>query len=58
MIHFIKGANDDGVPDLTLISNIDEQGINCNLHSRYKKDKIYVPTLIFSDRMIISFFLT
>jgi len=26
---------------LTLISNIDEKGINKNLHSRYKKDKIY-----------------
>ncbi len=32
----------DGVPDMTVISDIDEFGINENLHVRYKKDNIYV----------------
>ncbi|KAH9518288.1 TRAFAC class myosin-kinesin ATPase super [Dermatophagoides farinae] len=31
----------DGVPDLTLISNIDEIGINENLHVRYNRQQIY-----------------
>ena len=33
---------DDGVPDMTVISDIDEHGINKNLQKRYKKNKIYV----------------
>lgn len=33
---------EDGVFDLTLISNIDEKGINLNLKTRYDKDQIYV----------------
>jgi hypothetical protein len=32
----------DGVPDMTVISDIDEFGINQNLHVRYKRDNIYV----------------
>lgn len=32
----------DGVPDMTIISEIDEYGINENLRVRYKKNKIYV----------------
>lgn len=32
----------DGVSDLTLISNIDEFGINENLRVRYEKQQIYV----------------
>ena len=32
----------DGVPDMTVISDIDERGINENLHVRYGKDQIYV----------------
>lgn len=33
---------EDGVPDLTLISNIDEVGINRNLEVRYKRQEVYV----------------
>ena len=33
---------EDGVPDMTAISNIDEHLINTNLQVRYNKDKIYV----------------
>ena len=33
---------DHGVPDMTVISDIDEHGINKNLQKRYKKNKIYV----------------
>ena len=33
---------EDGVQDLTALSNIDEHGINTNLRVRYKNDKIYV----------------
>ena len=32
----------DGVPDMTIISDIDEHGINKNLQVRYDKDNIYV----------------
>ena len=32
----------DGVPDMTVISDIDERGINENLHVRYGRDQIYV----------------
>ena len=32
----------DGVPDMTVISDIDEFGINQNLLVRYKRDNIYV----------------
>jgi len=33
---------DKGVPDMTLISDIDENGINRNLKVRYDRDQIYV----------------
>ena len=32
----------DGVPDMTIISDIDEYGINTNLKVRYQQDRIYV----------------
>ena len=32
----------EGVPDMTVISDIDEHGINTNLQKRYKHNKIYV----------------
>ncbi|XP_054169139.1 myosin-I heavy chain-like [Oppia nitens] len=35
---------EDGVPDLTVISNIDEQGINTNLKVRYLREQIYTYT--------------
>jgi len=31
-----------GVPDMTVISDIDELGINRNLQVRYDRDQIYV----------------
>lgn len=31
-----------GVPDMTMLSDIDEEGINRNLHVRYDRDQIYV----------------
>jgi len=31
-----------GVPDMTVISDIDVEGINENLHIRYDQDKVYV----------------
>lgn len=34
-----------GVPDMTVISDIDEEGINKNLQARYSKDLIYVSFL-------------
>ncbi|XP_052271099.1 unconventional myosin-VIIb-like isoform X2 [Dreissena polymorpha] len=34
----------DGVPDMIVISDIDERGINENLRTRYKKDQIYTFT--------------
>lgn len=33
---------DRGVPDLTAISDIDENGINRNLKVRYQREQIYV----------------
>ncbi|RWS31049.1 unconventional myosin-X-like protein [Leptotrombidium deliense] len=35
---------DDGVSDMTILSNIDEHGINTNLRVRYDKDQIYTYT--------------
>ncbi len=44
---FVSGVKpQDGVPDMTVISDIDEFGINENLHVRYKKDNIYVGNFI------------
>ena len=36
---------EQGVPDMTVISNIDEHGINKNLNVRYDNDIIYVSGL-------------
>ena len=44
-INFVvcSGATpNDGVPDMTVISEIDEYGINTNLKVRYKQGRIYV----------------
>jgi len=38
-----------GVPDMTMLSDIDEEGINRNLHVRYDRDQIYVS---FSNKRI------
>lgn len=39
----VLDVDEDGaVPDLTLLSFIDEKQINTNLRLRYSKDKIYV----------------
>uniref|UniRef100_A0A0L8GYR5 Uncharacterized protein n=1 Tax=Octopus bimaculoides TaxID=37653 RepID=A0A0L8GYR5_OCTBM len=32
----------DGVRDMIIISNIDENGVNINLQTRYNKDLVYV----------------
>lgn len=37
---------EDGVNDMTVISNIDEGGINLNLKVRYSRDQIYVSTCL------------
>lgn len=41
-LRFLGTRGENGVPDLTLISNIDEVGINRNLQVRYDKQQIYV----------------
>ncbi|KFB41338.1 hypothetical protein ZHAS_00008918 [Anopheles sinensis] len=38
----IGSTPDKGVPDMTCISDIDENGINRNLKVRYERDQIYV----------------
>ncbi|XP_065337421.1 myosin-VIIa isoform X3 [Cloeon dipterum] len=35
---------ESGVPDMTMLSDIDEEGINQNLHVRYDRDQIYTYT--------------
>ncbi|XP_074104086.1 unconventional myosin 81F isoform X2 [Cotesia typhae] len=43
--HFTQGSSPEaGVPDMTIISDIDESGINRNLQVRYKRDQIYTYT--------------
>uniref|UniRef100_A0A182NL98 Uncharacterized protein n=1 Tax=Anopheles dirus TaxID=7168 RepID=A0A182NL98_9DIPT len=37
----IGSTPDKGVPDMTCISDIDENGINRNLKVRYDRDQIY-----------------
>lgn len=43
-----KCSNAQGVPDMTILSNIDEIGINNNLRIRYNRNKIYVSVHIFT----------
>lgn len=39
----VSGSSPElGVPDMTVISDIDETGINRNLQVRYGRDQIYV----------------
>lgn len=40
-----KMTAQDGVQDMTVLSNIDEHGINTNLRVRYESDRIYVSKL-------------
>ncbi|XP_015184987.1 PREDICTED: unconventional myosin-X isoform X2 [Polistes dominula] len=43
--HFTQGSSPEfGVPDMTVISDIDETGINRNLQVRYERDQIYTYT--------------
>ncbi|XP_034937659.1 myosin-I heavy chain isoform X2 [Chelonus insularis] len=43
--HFTQGSSpESGVPDMTVISDIDETGINRNLQVRYSRDQIYTYT--------------
>ncbi|XP_046401515.1 myosin-I heavy chain isoform X2 [Ischnura elegans] len=43
--YFSSGCRpEDGVPDMTVISDIDEMGINKNLQVRYDRDQIYTYT--------------
>nr|XP_012145621.1 PREDICTED: unconventional myosin-VIIa-like isoform X5 [Megachile rotundata] len=43
--HFTQGSSPElGVPDMTVISDIDETGINRNLQVRYCRDQIYTYT--------------
>ncbi|KAG7202639.1 hypothetical protein KM043_009818 [Ampulex compressa] len=43
--HFTQGSSPEfGVPDMTVISDIDETGINRNLQVRYGRDQIYTYT--------------
>lgn len=51
--HSFPGAGatpDDGVPDMTVISDIDEFGINTNLKVRYKRDQIYVSVGLYKSK--------
>ncbi len=41
-VTFAGATPNDGVPDMTVISEIDEFGINTNLRIRYDNDRIYV----------------
>jgi myosin-7 len=46
-----EGARpEDGVPDMTVISDIDEFGINTNLKTRYKHGRIYT----YSDTILVA----
>ena len=44
-VQLIGWRPEDGVPDMTVISNIDEKGINTNLKVRYDREQIYVSPL-------------
>lgn len=41
----LGSTSDNGVPDMTAISDIDDIGINHNLKIRYQRDQIYVSFL-------------
>lgn len=47
IIFFVTGdLPEDGVPDMTRLTVLDEEVINKNLKRRYEKDNIYVSFLI------------
>lgn len=48
-------APKDGVPDMTVISDIDEFGINTNLRVRYKREQIYVRKFSYPITYYINF---
>ena len=55
LILFSGSRPQDGVPDMTVISNIDEHGINKNLQVRYDRDSIYVShSLTLRLRIVLS----
>lgn len=41
-----EGYRDEGVPDMTVMSDINENGINSNLQLRYQNDNIYVSVFV------------
>lgn len=49
-IFFVGDLPEDGVPDMTRLTVLDEEVINKNLKRRYEKDKIYVS---FYDKKIV-----
>jgi len=57
--NFIGAHPEDGVSDLTLISNIDERGINLTLSTRYKRDEIYVikQSQLKKSKLLLCFYL-
>lgn len=50
LIILVGSRPEDGVRDMIVISDIDENGINTNLHVRYKEDIIYVSFLWLFDK--------
>ena len=52
---FLGYLPDDGVEDMTILTNIDEYGINKNLKIRYAQNNIYVSVLSFFFTIMQSF---
>lgn len=46
-VYVLGTSPEHGVPDMTVISDIDEAGINRNLLVRYNRDEIYVSFWIY-----------
>ena len=51
----VGATPEDGVPDMTVISEIDEYGINTNLKVRYGKDLIYVSATTLQQLELVDF---
>lgn len=55
---FVSGSiPDGGIPDMTRLSELNEETVNANLRARYDVDRIYVSFILFGDYMLKQYFL-
>lgn len=48
-----SSSHGEGVADMTVLSNLDEHGINNNVRLRYNRNKIYVSVHFFHNYILL-----